>query len=74
MKIFIFKSTRDVIKAESALRAAGISCTVIPVPRSVSPLCGMALQIAEQDEEQVESLLVSISISPEVVDRSHVKL
>ena len=64
MKVFIFESTRAVIKSEKAVRAAGIGCTVIPVPRSVSPLCGMALQVEDSDVAHVSELLEGFGIEP----------
>ena len=45
MTVCVFRSTRAVIEAERVLRDAGIPIRVIPVPRSVSPACGMALEI-----------------------------
>ena len=74
MKIFIFESTRAVIKAESAVRESGIGCTVIPVPRSVSPLCGMALQIEDARASEAGGLFTARSIKADVFDRSDVKL
>ena len=74
MKVFIFESTRAVIKSEKAVRAANIYCTVIPVPRSVSPLCGMALQVEDSEEAHVSELLQGLEIEPKVFDRGDVVL
>jgi hypothetical protein len=48
-----------VILAEKAIRQQGIHRRVIPVPRSISSQCGMALEIAADDKEQVIELLES---------------
>ncbi len=57
--LLLFQSTHDVILAEKAIRQQGIPRRVIPVPRSVSSQCGMALEIAPEDKEKVIELLDS---------------
>ena len=51
--LLLFQSTHDVILAEKAIRQQGIPRRVIPVPRSVSSQCGMALEIEPGDKEKV---------------------
>ncbi len=46
----IFTSTRAVIKAEEYLRSHDLDCQVIPVPKDISPECGMALSIATETQ------------------------
>jgi hypothetical protein len=55
--LLLFQSTHDVILAEKALRLEGIPRRVIPVPRSISSQCGMALEIAPEDAERAIELL-----------------
>ena len=55
--LFLFQSTHDVIMAERAIRTRNIPCRVIPVPRSISSQCGMALEIAIEYAEEVTDLL-----------------
>ncbi|MBI9109146.1 MAG: DUF3343 domain-containing protein [Spirochaetales bacterium] len=74
MKVFIFESTRTVIKAEQAVRDADIFCTVIPVPRSISPQCGMALEVDDGQEQTVIDLLTKMAIIINSFDRDSVKL
>jgi Protein of unknown function (DUF3343) len=62
--LLLFRSTHDVIMAEKALRRQGIPRRVIPVPRSVSSQCGMALEIAPEHAEKAVELLDS-SVFPE---------
>ena len=57
--LLLFQSTHDVILAEKAIRQQGIPRRVIPVPRSVSSQCGMALEIDPADREKVVELLES---------------
>jgi hypothetical protein len=57
--LLLFQSTHDVILAEKAIREQGIPRRVIPVPRSISSQCGMALEIALEDREKVVELLDS---------------
>jgi hypothetical protein len=55
--LLLFRSTHDVIKAEKALRQQRIPRRVIPVPRSISSQCGMALEIAPEHAEEAIELL-----------------
>jgi Putative Se/S carrier protein-like len=55
--LFLFQSTHDVILAERAIRSRKIPCRVIPVPRSVSSQCGMALDIPKEYAEDTAELL-----------------
>ena len=50
--LVLFQSTHDVIKAERTCLAAKIPVQVIPVPRSISSECGMALEINERAKEK----------------------
>ena len=62
------------INGEKAVREAGLGCRVIPVPRSVSPMCGMALEIDDEDESEVDRLLGERSIKTDVFDRAGLRL
>ncbi len=55
--LLLFTSTRAVIKAEERLRANGVECQVVPVPKEISSECGMAISVAEEAGERAESLL-----------------
>jgi len=57
--LFLFQSTHDVILAEKAIRTRKIPCRVIPVPRSVSSQCGMALEISKEYALEVDDLLAT---------------
>ncbi len=47
--IFLFPSVSHVLRAESLLKAKGVRCKLIPVPRSVSSDCGVCLRVARKD-------------------------
>jgi selenide,water dikinase len=55
--LLLFSSTRAVIKAEECLRANGVDCQVVPVPKDISSECGMAISVAEEERERAEALL-----------------
>ncbi len=72
--IYIFDSTRSVIKAEKICRDANLKVRVIPVPRSISPKCGMALEVEEDCELKVARVLQQAGIEAGTVDRRDVTL
>jgi N-acyl-L-homoserine lactone synthetase len=55
--LLLFRNTREVIKAERILLRYGVAVRVIPVPRSISSECGMALHIPQADRDHCLSLL-----------------
>lgn len=74
MIIYIFDSTRSVIRAERLCRDANLKVRVIPVPRSISPKCGMALEVEDDFEQNVKNVLEKAGIEAETVDRQDVTL
>lgn len=52
-----FVSVHDVLKAEGRLKELGWKIRVIPVPKQISPDCGMALQIACDRVDEVKRAL-----------------
>ena len=73
-KVLIFESTRAVIKAEQLIRKNEIECRIIPVPRSVSPQCGMAVETGDESLEKVSGLLEKAGLPVQIFDRSSLKL
>lgn len=55
--IVLLPSTEHALVAEEALLAAGLKVRLIPVPRSISSECGMAVRFAWPDHECVEAAL-----------------
>jgi hypothetical protein len=74
MKVLIFESTRGVIKAEKAVRASDYFCRVIPVPRSISPQCGMALEVRKNEFNEISEVLSKAGISIKALDREGLEL
>ena len=74
MKLLIFRSTRDVIRTEKTFRAEGLVCRVIPVPRSVSPNCGMALEIDDSYTAKAAEITGRLGVENLVYNRDDVTL
>ncbi len=63
MILFVFESTHAVISAEKKSLAAGIKCNIIPVPRSISSQCGLAVEINDDDEAKLSEILNNFEIT-----------
>jgi hypothetical protein len=72
--LFVLASASQGIKAETALRAAGIQAALIPVPRTLSSTCGVCLRVAGPDRESAETVLsdsrIDVSAVHEIAARS----
>jgi hypothetical protein len=55
--LFVLASASQGVKAEAALRAAGVACALIPVPRSLSSQCGVCLRVPGMKRDQAEAIL-----------------
>ena len=55
--LLLFDATRAVIRAEKLCRQQGVSCEIIPVPKKISPQCGMSIEIRGADRDRVAALL-----------------
>ena len=55
--IVLFYNTSSVMRAEKALRNAGVAIKLVPTPREFSSDCGMAIRFDLQDKERVRALL-----------------
>lgn len=42
-----FRSTRDVLEAEKLIEESRAAYEIVPVPKEISPECGVAIRIAE---------------------------
>lgn len=69
--LLLFQSTHDVICAEKQIRKKKLSCKVIPVPRSVSSRCGMALEVLDMEKEQVIEVVQEYDITVEVFNGAY---
>ncbi len=59
--LLLFPSVHDVIAAEQALLDAKLYCDLVPVPRELSSECGMAVEVHQDDLEQVKAALGTIT-------------
>jgi len=57
LTLLTFPSTFYALKAEKAVQAAGLKGRLIPVPRELSSLCGLALELALGTTGQVLTVL-----------------
>lgn len=55
--LYIFESTHSVINAENKLIEHGINMKIIPVPKSISPECGLAIMIPDEIEKKANDIL-----------------
>jgi len=55
--LFTFTTFADVFSCEKAGKAAGLSCRVIPVPRSLDVTCEYAIEIQDIDTPDVSAIL-----------------
>jgi hypothetical protein len=55
--VFTFVSTHHALKAEMVLKHEGLKMMIIPVPREVSSLCGLAIRVSSDLRSKVEELL-----------------
>lgn len=59
MAVMVFKSTIDAIKVQKLLGNSDIQVEVMPVPRSLSASCGIALRVRDFELETIKSLIKS---------------
>ncbi|MDR1046902.1 MAG: DUF3343 domain-containing protein [Treponema sp.] len=55
--LFTFKNFADVFLCKKIVNAAGLSCRVIPVPRSLGVTCEYAAEVQNIDKSDVYSIL-----------------
>jgi len=53
------------MRGESLVRAAGLGCKLIPVPRELSSDCGTALRFAWPDRDTIAALLEEAGLEHE---------
>lgn len=55
--VALFESVSHALRAEKLIKAAGIACKLIPVPRHLSSDCGVCLRFKTVDTDAVKNLL-----------------
>ncbi len=51
--VFIFEGTHQVMAAEKTIKGEGIPMKLIPVPRSLTSDCGLAIRFDNRDGEKI---------------------
>ncbi|MDH7478613.1 MAG: DUF3343 domain-containing protein [Syntrophomonadaceae bacterium] len=65
--VFTFSSTHHALKAEKVLQAAQLPATIIPVPRRISSLCGLAIKLDSALHPRAEEILLGKGVKVEGV-------
>jgi hypothetical protein len=55
--LFVLASASKALKAEAALRAGGLQCALIPVPRTLTSQCGVCLRVPAGERATAETIL-----------------
>lgn len=55
--VITFRSVHFAMKAEALLKREHIPVQLIPIPRTISSDCGIALEVSEDDREKTKELL-----------------
>lgn len=66
LTLFTFPSTFYALKAEKAAKSAGLRVKLIPVPRELSSLCGLALELETGEEERALEILKDVKLEKKV--------
>ena len=62
--ILIFRGTHQVLSAEKHLKKAGVSMRLIPVPRSLTSDCGLAIRISPGEKASARKILSAANLLP----------
>jgi len=65
----VFNSAHRVMKAESLLKARGLSILLIPAPRQLMTDCGLALRFSPEIRDEVMQVLKREQLEPAFVNR-----
>lgn len=55
--VVLFKSVSYVLKAEKIIKESGFPCKLIPVPKRISPDCGVCLRIDAGSKDKIIACL-----------------
>lgn len=65
--VVLVPSTSHALRAEKVLKAAGLECKLIPVPRHLSSDCGVCVRIRREDREEALRALEAAQVAIEGV-------
>ena len=66
--VALFQSVSVAMKAENALKAAGVSYKLIPVPKEISSECGICVRLLPADKAPAETVFAGAQINADFVD------
>jgi len=62
--ILIFQGTHEVMLAEKILKGHGVILRLIPVPRSLTSDCGLAIRVDDTSREFILKTLINVGNAP----------
>ncbi len=62
--ILIFRGTHQVLSAEKHLKKAGVPMRLIPVPRSLTSDCGLAIRLSPPGKGRARDVLSKAGLLP----------
>jgi len=62
--ILIFRGTHQVLSAEKRLKGGGVPLRLIPVPRSLTSDCGLAIRIPLDQRDRARGILARARLHP----------
>lgn len=62
---FTFATTHFALSAEAALRKTAFDFKLVPIPRSISSSCGVALRCFREEEAAIKKILLQSEIDIE---------
>jgi len=60
--VVLVYSTSHAMRIEKALKAEGIPCRMVPVPRALSSDCGVCVRVDRPERERVRGILEALKI------------
>jgi hypothetical protein len=61
--VILVASTNRALRAEKILKDSGLSCSLIPVPRTLSSDCGVCVRIERADRARAEEAMAAAGLS-----------
>ncbi len=62
--ILIFRGTHQVLSAEKHLKRAGVPMRLVPVPRSLTSDCGLAIRLGAAARDRAREALTAAGLLP----------
>jgi len=62
--ILVFRGTHQVLSAEKRLKGGGVRLRLIPVPRSLTSDCGLAIRVPLDQRERAREILSRARLLP----------